>query len=102
MRGLFVLREALRVAVAGDFRRGRFAEHGEDEFQVAHVVAEILALELFEFGVFGRRQAECGLGNFSGEDGVFGCSRTPRFFHSSVSSSRMAMERIRFSIQSAE
>ena len=30
------------------------------------------------------------------------CSLTPRFFHSSVSSSRMAMERIRFSIQSAE
>ena len=35
------------------------------------MVAEVLALELFELGVLRRRQAERGLGNLGGEDGVF-------------------------------
>ena len=55
------------------FSGGGFAEHGEDEFQVRHVVAEIVLgiRERFEVFVFGGRHAEGGLADLGREDGVF-------------------------------
>ena len=88
--------------VAGDFGRGGLAEHGEDEFEVSHVVAQILALEPLELGVLAGVRPKVALEISAVRMAYSRCSRTPRFFHSSVSSSRMAMERIRFSIQSSE
>ncbi len=69
--GDFVFGKALRVLRAGDLRRGGFAEHGEDQLQIGHVVAEVLPFQALMGGVFGRGEAEGGLGDFGGEDGVF-------------------------------
>ena len=71
MGGVFGLGKTLSVAGAGNLRSGRFAQHGEDEFEVGHVIAEILALEAFELGVLAGSEAEGGLGDFGGEDDVF-------------------------------
>ena len=37
----------------GDFGGGGLAEHGEDQFQIGHVVAEVFALQPLEFLVNG-------------------------------------------------
>lgn len=70
-RGLFVFREALCVLFLGYFGRGSFAQHGEDEFQVRHVVAEVVLGigEGFEVFIFRGRHAKRGLADFGGEDG---------------------------------
>ncbi len=71
--GFFVLVKALGVLFLGDFGGGSFAEHGEDEFQIRHVVAEVLAWigERFEGFVFGGCHAEGGLADLGGENGKF-------------------------------
>jgi len=95
---MFVLGEASSVATAGDLTRApsarlaltgpasagstpnasvpvfssrSFTKHGKDELKIAHVVAEVLAVEFFVARVFSGSEAESGQGNIRGEDGVF-------------------------------
>jgi hypothetical protein len=63
--------ETLSVGGAGDLGGGGFAEHGKDQLEVGHVVAEIFALQAFVGGVFAGCETEGCLEDFSGEDGVF-------------------------------
>jgi hypothetical protein len=69
--GTPVLGESSGVTAAGYFRRRCFAEHGEDELKIAHVVAEVLAVEFFVARVFSGSEAEGGQGDVGSEDGVF-------------------------------
>jgi len=62
--------ETLSVGGAGDLGGGGFAEHGKDQLEVGHVVAEIFALQAFVGGVFAGCEPEGCLEDFSGEDGV--------------------------------
>jgi dihydrofolate reductase len=76
--GVLVFRETLGVALFGDLGGGGFAEHGEDQFQVGHVIAEVFlgvgeCLELF---ILGGSHAEGGFADFRSEDGEF-----PALFH---------------------
>ena len=70
------------VALFGDLGGGGFAEHGEDEFQVRHVIAEVFLWvgEGFEFFVLGGRHAEGGLADFRSEDGEFPALLDPAIF----------------------
>lgn len=69
--GLLVFGETLGVVVFGDLGGGGFAEDGEDEFQIGHVIAEVFfgIGEGFELFVFGRGHAEGGFADFRSEDG---------------------------------
>ncbi len=59
-----VSQKALCIFVAGDFGGGGFAEHGEDKFQIVHVIAQVFALQARELFVLRGRNAEGGLGTF--------------------------------------
>ena len=48
---------------------GRFPEHGKDQLQVGHVVAQVFAFESFQFPVISRRNPKRGPGDFRGENG---------------------------------
>lgn len=54
-----------------DLGGGGFAQHGEDEFQVRHVVAEVVLGigEGPEILIFRGRHAERGFADFGGENG---------------------------------
>jgi len=67
--GGLVLVEALGVFIPRDLGAGCLAQHSEDQFEVGHVVAQVLALETLQFLVAGRRHAKRGFGNLGGEDG---------------------------------
>ena len=56
--GPLALWEALGIAGAGNFGGGGLTEHGEDEFEVGHVVAKVLAFEALELGILAGGQAE--------------------------------------------
>src|SRR3989344_8828828 len=51
-----------------DFCRRALTEHRKDQFQIIHMIAEIVALEVLEFLVFTWSNTKCCLGNFSGQD----------------------------------
>lgn len=78
--GVFVFFKSLRVAAAGDFCGGGFPEHRKDEHEVGHVVAEVLAVELFVARIFGGGETEGGLGNLGGENGVIALLLDAAFF----------------------
>jgi hypothetical protein len=78
--GVPVLHESSGVAAAGDFRSRGLPQHGEDELKVAHVVAEVLAVEFFVARVFGGSEAEGGQGDVCSEDGVFALFFDPALF----------------------
>ncbi len=67
----FKLRKQLAEHPFGTLKRWFGYTHFLLKGLVGHVVAEVFAFELFELGVFRGREAERGLGNLGGEDGVF-------------------------------
>lgn len=69
--GPLVFRKASRVLPFGDLGGGGFTEHGKNEFQVRHVVAQVFLgiLKCFESFVFRGCQAKSGFANLGGGDG---------------------------------
>jgi hypothetical protein len=48
----------------GDLGGCCFAQHGKNQLQVVHVIAQIFPLQMFQFFVFTRGEAESRFGNF--------------------------------------
>ena len=43
-----------------DFGRRAFAQHGENEFKIVHMIAQVFALQTFELLVLAGGDAKCG------------------------------------------
>jgi len=67
--GSLVLLQTLRVFIASDLGGGGLAEHGEDEFEVGYVKAQVFALQALELLVLRWGDTEGGFGDFGGKDG---------------------------------
>jgi len=50
---------------------GCFAEYGEDEFDIIHMIAQILSFQSLEFFIIYRRHIESAFQNFIGKNSKF-------------------------------
>src|SRR5579863_778382 len=55
--GGLVLNESLCVSIPGDFGRGGFTEHREDQLEIGHVIAQVFTFQSLELLVFGGCEA---------------------------------------------
>lgn len=70
--GIFLeRRKALAVAVPVQFGSGGLGQHGQNELDVGHVVAEIIPLQALNLLVFVDLQLKGALHDFVGQDGIF-------------------------------
>jgi len=100
---LFVFIESPHIFISCNFCGRGFAEHGKDQFEVSHVITQIITRlrQIFVFLIFSGRQVECRSADFSSQNANSRLSFTSLFCHSFVSSSRTAMPRILFSIHAS-
>ncbi len=97
-----VVGKAFGILAPGDFRGASLAQHGEDQLQIGHVVAQVVTgldlAQALKAAVRTGRYAEGGASDFGGEDGIFLAFLNAARFPLAVSSPRTAIERSRFSI----
>ena len=86
---LLIFVKALRLFRFRNIGGRSLGQHGQDQLQIAHIIAEIFLSQSLEIFILPRVHARPCTGDLIRENGVFFALLHAALFHSSVSSFRM-------------